>query len=185
MLARWTCLQRTARPQVLSATRTFAVSAATHEKALPPRRKINDNEITESFLRGTGPGGQKINKTSCAVQLKHLTTGIVVKSQHTRSREQNRKFARLLLGEKLDELEKGEDSRTAIKTERARVKKASANKKTKRKYKKLDEAKAAAEGSQSIGEENTIIDDADTVSEQQKAPAPSHSDNTAATERPL
>ena len=93
-----------------------------------------------------------MNKTSCAVQLKHLATGIVVKSQHTRSREQNRKFARLLLGEKLDALEKGEDSRTAIKLDRARTKKASANKKTKRKYKKLEEAKAAANGEGSAEE---------------------------------
>ena len=170
MLARWTCLQRFARPQVLSATRAFTVSTATHEKALPPRRKINDNEVSESFLRGTGPGGQKINKTSCAVQLKHLATGIVVKSQHTRSREQNRKFARLLLGEKLDQLEKGEESRTAIKTERARVKKASASKKTKRKYKKLDEAKAAAEGSQSVNEGDATLDETDAVSEQPPAP---------------
>jgi protein subunit release factor B len=76
----------------------------------------------------------------------------VVKSQHTRSREQNRKFARLILGEKLDALEKGEDSRTAIKLDRARTKKASANKKTKRKYKKLEEAKAAASGDEG-GEE--------------------------------
>lgn len=98
------------------------------------------------------------------MQLKHLPTGIVVKSQHTRSREQNRKFARLLLGEKLDELEKGEDSRTAIKTERARVKKASANKKTKRKYKKLDEAKAAAAGgSSSIEDSDEVMDYPDHV----------------------
>jgi protein subunit release factor B len=165
MLARWTCLQAAIQQQVRLATRAFTISATTHEKALPPRRKITDDEITESFLRGTGPGGQKINKTSCAVQLKHLATGIVVKSQHTRSREQNRKFARLLLGEKLDELEKGEVSRTAIKTERARVKKASANKKTKRKYKKLDEAKAAAEG-RGVGDEgDAALYDVDAVSE--------------------
>lgn len=183
MLARWTCLQRVARPQVLSAARPFTVSAATHEKALPPRRKIADNEVTETFLRGTGPGGQKINKTSCAVQLKHLATGIVVKSQHTRSREQNRKFARLLLGEKLDQLEKGEESRTTIKTERARAKKASASKKTKRKYKKLDEAKAAAEGRRSGDEGDAALDEVDGVSEQPSAP--SQNDSSATTEKTL
>lgn len=162
MLARWTCLQAALRSPVIQTARSLSISAALHEKPLPPRRKITDNEITETFLRGTGPGGQKINKTSCAVQLKHLATGIVVKSQHTRSREQNRKFARMLLSEKLDELEKGDESRTAIKTERARVKKASASKKTKRKYKKLDEAKAAASGSQDDGEvkEGTVEDSA-------------------------
>ena len=105
----------------------------------------------------------------------------MVKSQHTRSREQNRKFARLLLGEKLDQLEKGEDSRTAIKTERARVKKASASKKTKRKYKKLDEAKAAAEGSQSVDEGDAALDNADAVSEQ--PPAPSQNNNSTTAEK--
>ena len=148
---------------------------------MPPRRKILDHEITEAFLRGTGPGGQKINKTSCAVQLKHLATGIVVKSQHTRSREQNRKFARLLLGEKLDQLEKGDESRTAIKTERARVKKASASKKTKRKYKKLDEAKAAAEGSHDVDKGDAAFDSADAVSEQ--PPAPSQNKNSTTAEK--
>ncbi|OQN95957.1 hypothetical protein B0A48_17900 [Cryoendolithus antarcticus] len=113
------------------------------EKALPPRRKITEDEITESFLKGSGPGGQKINKTSSAVQLKHLPTGIVVKCQETRSREQNRKFARQILGERLDEIEKGGESRAAIKAERAKSKKASADKKTRRKYKKLAEGKEA------------------------------------------
>lgn len=175
MLARWTCIQTAIRSQVVQTTRAFSISAAIHEKALPPRRKINDNEITESFLRGTGPGGQKINKTSCAVQLKHLATGIVVKSQHTRSREQNRKFARMLLSEKLDELEKGDESRTAIKTERARVKKASASKKTKRKYKKLDEAKAAAnEDKDGDGGEEGPEDSAAAV---QRLPESSQSEN--------
>jgi protein subunit release factor B len=150
MLAPWTFLRGVVQQRL--ATRAFTATATACEKALPPRRKILDHEVTEAFLRGSGPGGQKINKTSCAVQLKHLATGIVVKSQHTRSREQNRKFARLLLGEKLDALEKGEDSRTAIKLDRARTKKASANKKTKRKYKKLEEAKAAADGGEGAEE---------------------------------
>lgn len=149
MLSRWIGLRRAVFPNTPWTARAFGSSTPALEKALPPRRKINDDEITESFLRGTGPGGQKINKTSCAVQLKHLATGIVVKSQHTRSREQNRKFARLLLGEKLDELEKGDESRTAIKLERAKTKKASANKKSKRKYKKLAEEKATASGVES------------------------------------
>ncbi|KAK3698384.1 hypothetical protein LTR37_016954, partial [Vermiconidia calcicola] len=113
------------------------------EKPLPPRRVIDENEIIESFLKGSGPGGQKINKTSSAVQLKHLPTGLVVKCQETRSREQNRKLARRLLSERLEEREKGSESRTAIKTERARTKKASADKKARRKYKKLAEEKAA------------------------------------------
>lgn len=123
---------------------SFSALTAHHEKPLPPRIVVNENEITESFLKGTGPGGQKINKTSSAVQLKHLPTGIVVKCQDTRSREQNRKTARRLLGERLEEREKGDQARTVIKAEKASKKKASAEKKRRRKYRRLEEERAAA-----------------------------------------
>lgn len=138
-------VSRLARSHIIHANikRCFTTGARTLEKPLPPRRVILEEEITEAFLKGSGPGGQKINKTSSAVQIKHLATGIVVKCQATRSREQNRKTARKILAEKLEELEKGDESRTAIKTERARTKKASANKKSRRKYRLLEEEKAA------------------------------------------
>ncbi|WPH00982.1 Hypothetical protein R9X50_00381600 [Acrodontium crateriforme] len=124
----------------------LSTNAPLQEKALPPRPKILDQDIEESFLKGSGPGGQKINKTNSAVQIKHLPTGIVVKCQETRSRELNRKFARNILAEKLDQLANGDQSRSAIKLERARVKKASANKKSKRKYKKLAAEKEQNDG---------------------------------------
>ncbi|KAI7299525.1 hypothetical protein KC315_g17588 [Hortaea werneckii] len=131
--------------------RSFTGNTRQYDKALPPRPKILDAEIEEKFLKGTGPGGQKINKTSCAVQLRHLPTGIVVKSQETRSREQNRKFARNVLAEKLDQLEKGDQSRSAIKADRAKSKKASAAKKSRRKYRKLEEEK--------VGSRDTAMDE--------------------------
>jgi protein subunit release factor B len=126
--------------------RVFSIgNVCLKEQPLPPRRVILETEIDEKFLHGSGPGGQKINKTSSAVQLKHLPTGVVIKCQHTRSRPQNRKIARQLLAEKLDDMEKGDESRSAIKQARASKKKASATKKSRRKYKKLDEAKAAVQ----------------------------------------
>src|SRR3712207_3914024 len=82
-----------------TACATFTTTPGVSAKQLPPRRIIPDTEIIENFLKGSGPGGQKINKTSSAVQLKHIPTGIVVKCQDTRSRTQNRKTARQLLGE--------------------------------------------------------------------------------------
>ncbi|CAK3803007.1 related to polypeptide chain release factors [Lecanosticta acicola] len=124
--------------------RSFSTVRACLEKPLPPRIVIPESDITESFLKGTGPGGQKINKTSSAVQLKHLPTGIVVKSQETRSREQNRRTARRILAEKLEEIEKGPQSRTALKAAKASKKKASASKKARRKYRGLEEKKSAA-----------------------------------------
>ena len=62
---------------------------------------------------------------------------MVVKSQATRSRSQNRKIARRLLGEKLEVIEKGPESRVDMKAEVKRKKKASKSKKAKRKYRDL------------------------------------------------
>lgn len=113
-------------------------------KPLPPRPTIVEGDITEAFLKGTGPGGQKINKTSSAVQLKHLPTGIVVKCQETRSRSQNRKIARRILAERIEDLELGDASRSALKKDAAMKKKASKAKKANRKYRKLAEEKDAS-----------------------------------------
>lgn len=149
--------------------RTFSANASHCEKPLPPRLVIPETDITESFLKGTGPGGQKINKTSSAVQLKHLPTGIVVKSQETRSREQNRRTARRILAEKLEDLEKGPLSRTAIKADKASKKKASAAKKARRKYRKLDEEKAQSEDGAKDGQDADISAAANEVNEETRA----------------
>jgi len=120
---------------------------------MPPRPKVLEEDIEEAFLKGSGPGGQKINKTNSAVQLKHVPTGIVIKSQATRSREQNRKIARRLLAEKLEEMEKGDESRLAKLRERDQKKKASKSKKAKRKYKKLELEKG-------VGAAEDLVEDA-------------------------
>ena len=81
------------------------------------------------------------NKTNSAVQITHLPTGIVVKSQATRSRSQHYNTARRILAEKVELLQKGDESRVVKKIERAAKKKASADKKKRRKYKTLAEAR--------------------------------------------
>lgn len=126
---------------------------------MPPRPTVAENEIVEVFLKGSGPGGQKINKTTSAVQLKHLPTGLVVKSQATRSREQNRKIARNILAMKLDERFNGPESRHAKLVEKAQKKKASKSKKAKRKYSKLDSARMAVNGEKGESDLNeTAVD---------------------------
>lgn len=64
---------------------------------------IAQNDLIEKFIMGSGKGGQKINKTSSCVYLKHLPTGIEVKCQRDRSREMNRFYARRELCERLEE----------------------------------------------------------------------------------
>ncbi|KAI1367547.1 RF-1 domain-containing protein [Xylaria arbuscula] len=123
---------------------------------LPPRPKPPpDEEIEESFLKGSGPGGQKINKTNSAVQLKHIPTGLVVKCQATRSRSQNRTIARQLLADKLDDMTRGDASRSSVVGEVKRKKKASSAKKSRRKYRKLEGEK---EGALSDGNTSLLLE---------------------------
>ncbi|TVY87309.1 putative peptide chain release factor-like protein, mitochondrial, partial [Lachnellula willkommii] len=122
---------------------SITTTSAKWVKKMPDRPKPPpEEEFTEVFLHGSGPGGQKINKTSSAVQLKHIPTGLVLKVQEHRSRSQNRKLARQKLAERLDVMERGSESRVAVKAEVKRKKKSSATKKTKRKYRRLEEEKA-------------------------------------------
>ncbi len=59
-------------------------------------------DVDERFVRGTGPGGQKINKTSSTVWLRHRPTGIEVRCQRERSQAANRETAWRELCEKLE-----------------------------------------------------------------------------------
>ncbi len=65
---------------------------------------IKEEDLLEKFVLGSGPGGQKINKTSSCVYLKHLPTGIEVKCQKERSRELNRHLARKELCNRWEEI---------------------------------------------------------------------------------
>ena len=58
------------------------------------RLGIDEADLEEQFVRGTGGGGQKINKTSSCVVLKHLPSGKVIHCQRGRSRAANRLYAR-------------------------------------------------------------------------------------------
>ena len=59
-------------------------------------------DVEERFVRGSGPGGQKINKTSSTVWLRHDRTGIEVRCQRERSQAANRELAWLELVGKLE-----------------------------------------------------------------------------------
>lgn len=68
---------------------------------------ITEADLLEKFVRGSGAGGQKINKTSNCVFLKHLPTGVCIKCQMDRSREMNRFLARRELCDQLDAIREG------------------------------------------------------------------------------
>ena len=62
---------------------------------------VREEDLEERFVLGSGAGGQKINKTSSAVSLRHPPSGLAVKVQSSRSREVNRWLARRTLAERL------------------------------------------------------------------------------------
>ncbi len=64
--------------------------------------KVAPEEVEERFIRGAGAGGQKINKTSSTVWLRHGPTGIEVRCQRERSQAVNRQLAWTELAEKLE-----------------------------------------------------------------------------------
>ncbi|MEE2622577.1 MAG: peptide chain release factor-like protein, partial [Verrucomicrobiota bacterium] len=76
--------------------------------------------LIERFIRGTGHGGQKINKTSSCVYLHHRPSGIEIKCQAQRSREMNRYFARRELCDRIEEIEQGRKSERRQRIEKIR-----------------------------------------------------------------
>jgi protein subunit release factor B len=64
------------------------------------------SDVEERFIRGSGPGGQKINKTSSTVCLRHRPTGIEVRCQDERSQAANRERAWLELCNRLEARER-------------------------------------------------------------------------------
>jgi len=83
---------------------------------------IIPSDVEEKFVRGSGPGGQKINKTSSTVCLRHRPTGVEVRVQRERSQAANRELAWQELCEKLENVLRQAEAarRDAVEKERRR-----------------------------------------------------------------
>lgn len=75
---------------------------------------INESDLKFEYMRGTGPGGQAVNKTNNCIAVTHVPTGIRVKCHATRFAELNAKFAVKELKAELDVHFNGDKSKRAL-----------------------------------------------------------------------
>jgi protein subunit release factor B len=94
---------------------------------------ISEEDLIEKFILGTGSGGQKVNKTSSCVYLKHGPSGIEVKCQRGRSRDENRYQARKELADRIEERLLGAESKKQQEIEKIRRQKRRRSRKAQKK----------------------------------------------------
>jgi len=92
---------------------------------------LREQDLNEKFIRSSGPGGQKVNKSATCVYLFHKPSELEVKMQKTRSQPLNRFYARRRLCELLEEKLLGNKSPTALKQEKIRKQKDRRRRRTK------------------------------------------------------
>lgn len=97
------------------------------------RLGICEEDLIEKFIRAGGRGGQKVNKTSSCVYLKHVPSGTEVKTQKDRSQAVNRFLARRLLCDKIEEERLGRESKKQQAIEKIRRQKRKRSKRAKEK----------------------------------------------------
>lgn len=98
---------------------------------------IKEIDLDEKFIRSSKKGGQKVNKTSACVYIKHVPTGIEVKCQEERSQSLNRFLARRILTNKIEALVLGRRAEINKEIEKIRRQKRKRSRRAKDKMLKL------------------------------------------------
>jgi len=115
------------------------------EKALLERMEklgIKEEDLRETFVRASGSGGQKVNKTSSCVFLIHVPTGLSVKCQQERSQALNRFVARRLLLDRIERIKKGRASAEQKRIEKIKRQKRRRSKKAREKVLQMKHAQS-------------------------------------------
>lgn len=92
---------------------------------------IREADFDERFIGGSGPGGQKINKTSSCVSLLHRPSGIEIQCQDSRSQSTNRYLARVRLCDRLEAVRREKKAEQARKRAKTRFQKRKRSKRQK------------------------------------------------------
>ncbi|NLE66024.1 MAG: peptide chain release factor-like protein [Lentisphaerae bacterium] len=104
---------------------------------------VREADLEEKFIQGSGSGGQKINKTSSCVYLRHGPTGIEVKCQKTRYRELNRFLARRSMCDRIRDRLLG--ARSALRQEAERIRRQKRRRSRRQKQRMLECKRRQAE----------------------------------------
>jgi len=94
---------------------------------------IHEKDIQEKFIHSSGRGGQKVNKSSTCVYLKHIPTGIEVKFMRERSQSLNRFLARRELIKRIERLS-GQATTDDVRINKMKRQKSKRKKRAKLKY---------------------------------------------------
>ena len=94
---------------------------------------ILEEDIEEKFVRSSGKGGQKVNKTATCVYLRHIPTGIEVKCMKERSQSINRFLARRELAERIEKVS-GRQTEGDLEAEKIRKRKSKKKQRARAKY---------------------------------------------------
>ena len=109
-------------------------------RELMAEASVFEEDLEETFILGGGPGGQKTNKTSNVVRLKHEPSGLNIRFGETRSREDNRWLARRALAEAVLERE---NRRKSAKRQAAEKKRRQKRRRSRRQKQRMLEEKHA------------------------------------------
>ncbi|MGE4618839.1 MAG: peptide chain release factor 1 [Planctomycetota bacterium] len=98
-------VQRVPATEAQGRIHTSAITVAVLQEAEETEIEVEDKDLRIDTFCASGPGGQSVNKTSSAVRITHMPTGVVVSMQDEKSQHRNRDKAMRLLKTRLKELQ--------------------------------------------------------------------------------